>query len=69
MARQVFHVSPQDDGKWRVKPQGGGQTAQVFENKDEAVRHAKEKAQAAQLGEVILVHRRDGRIEYAVVAA
>ena len=61
MARQVFHVSPEDGDKWRVEPEGG-ETGQVFEDKDEAFRHAKQMAQGAE-GQVI-VHGRDGRIQY-----
>jgi len=63
MAREVFHVSPAGDRKWRVEPEGGGQTGPLFENKVDAVCHAKEKAQAAQLGQVI-VHGHDGRIQF-----
>lgn len=63
MARAVFHVTPNDDGKWTVEREGGGQGGSTYENKDDAVRHAKEAAQLGPLGQVI-VHGRDGRIEY-----
>ena len=63
MTREVFHVSPADHGRWRVEAEGGGHTGPLFENKDDAVRHAKEKARPAQLGQVI-VHGRDGQIQY-----
>jgi Uncharacterized protein conserved in bacteria (DUF2188) len=63
MARQVFHVSPHGDGKWRVEPEGGGRTGPVFEDKEQAIRYAQDEAKAAQLGQVI-VHGRDGRIQY-----
>jgi hypothetical protein len=62
MAREVFHVLPAGDDNWRVAPEGSN-TGPLFERKDEAVRHAKEKAQAAQLGQVV-VHGRNGRIQY-----
>jgi len=62
MAREVFHVTPEAD-KWRVGREGVRDTGQLFENKDDAVRHAKDQAKTAQLGQVI-VHWRDGRIEY-----
>jgi len=62
MAREVFHVLPAGDDKWRVAPEGS-LMGPIFENKDEAVRHAKDQAKAAQLGQVI-VHGRDGRIQY-----
>ena len=63
MARSVFHVSPAGDGKWRVESEGGGETGQIFDDKEQAVENAKERAKAAPLGQII-VHRRDGRIEY-----
>jgi hypothetical protein len=50
------------DGKWRVEPEGGGQTGQVCEA-DEAVRQATEMAKQAPQGHII-VHGRDGRIQY-----
>jgi len=62
MARAVFHVTPDDDGKWKVEREGGHEGS-TYENKDDAVRHAKESAQLGPLGQVI-VHGRDGRIEY-----
>ena len=61
MAREVFHVTPQGEN-WRVEPEGAPHTGQVFGTKDDAVRHAKDQAKAAQLGQII-VHGRDGRIE------
>jgi hypothetical protein len=63
MTREVFHVSPADHGRWRVETESGGHTGPLFENKDDAVRYAEEKAQAAQLGQVI-VHGHDGRIQF-----
>ena len=63
MAREVFRVSPAGEGKWRVEPEGAGQTGQIFADKEQAVQHATERAKTAQLGQVI-VHRRDGRIQY-----
>jgi len=66
MTREVFHVSLADHGRWRVEAEGGGHAGPLFENKDDAVFHAKEKAQAAQLGQVI-VHGRDGEIQYYIL--
>jgi len=63
MAREVFHVVPQDDGKWRVEPEGDGRTGRVFDDKPEAVRHATEQARSAPLGQII-VHCGDGRIQF-----
>jgi len=65
MTREVFHVSPADHGRWRVEAESGGNTGPLFDNKDDAVRLAKEKAQAAQFGQVI-VHGRDGQIHYEI---
>ncbi|HEY9507339.1 MAG TPA: DUF2188 domain-containing protein [Gemmatimonadales bacterium] len=61
--RQVFHVVPQDQGKWRVEPEGRREVGRVFEDKEEAVRQATENAKAADTGQII-VHGRDGRIQY-----
>jgi hypothetical protein len=63
MERAVFHVTSNDDGKWKVEREGAGGAGNVFEDKEEAVRQAKSLAQGAQLGQVI-VHGRDGRIQY-----
>jgi Uncharacterized protein conserved in bacteria (DUF2188) len=62
MPHEVFHVLPAGGDNWRVAPEGSD-TGPIFQRKEEAVRHAKQKAQAAQLGQVI-VHGRDGRIQY-----
>lgn len=61
--RQVFHVVPQDQGKWRVEPEGRRQTGQMYEDKEEAVRQATEQAKTAETGQII-VHGRDGQIQY-----
>jgi Uncharacterized protein conserved in bacteria (DUF2188) len=63
MAREVFHVTPAAEGKWCVDPEGARHTGEIFENKHDAVRHAKDQAKTAQLGQVI-VHGRDARIQY-----
>ena len=63
MAREVFHVVPADDGRWRVEAEGGGRTESIFDDEEQAIRYAKDEAQAAQLGQVI-VHGRDGRIQF-----
>jgi hypothetical protein len=61
--RQVFHVVPQDHGKWRVEPAGSREVGRVFEDKDEAIRQATENAKAAETGQII-VHGQDGHIQY-----
>ena len=58
--RAVFHVTP-NVNSWMVKAQGSGDTEYLVDNKDDAVRHAKELAKANELGQVI-VHNRDGKI-------
>ena len=63
MAREVFHVSPAGDGIWRVEAERSGSPAPLFDDKEKAINHAKGRAKAAQLGHII-VHKRDGRIEY-----
>ena len=62
MARDVLHVLPAGDDKWRVAPEGS-MTGPTFEDKENAIRYAKDQAKAAQLGQII-VHGRDGRIQY-----
>ena len=61
--REIFHVVPQGEGKWRVEPEGRRETGRVYEDKDEAVRQATESAEAADTGQII-VHGRDGHIQY-----
>jgi len=63
MAREVFHVAPAAEGKWSVDPEDARHTGEVFDHKDDAVRHAKDQAKAAHPGQII-VHGRDGRIQY-----
>ena len=61
--RQVFHVLPQDEGKWRVEPEWHREAGEVFEDKEQAVQEASDCAEAADAGQII-VHGRDGRVEY-----
>jgi len=63
MAREVWHVLPAGDDMWRIAPEEDSEMGPIYQDKDEAVRHAKDQAKAAQLGQII-VHSRDGRIEY-----
>jgi Uncharacterized protein conserved in bacteria (DUF2188) len=62
MAREVLHVLPVRDDKWRVAPEGS-MTGPMFEDKENAIRYAEDLAKAVQLGQII-VHGRDGRIQY-----
>jgi len=63
MQRAVFHVTPNEDGKWKVEQEGAGHHGVLYEDKAGAVRDAKELAQRGNLGQVI-IHGRDGRIQY-----
>ena len=58
--RTVYHVVP-NANSWEVKEEGASQAEFLVDDKDHAVAHAKERAQASPLGQVI-VHNRDGRI-------
>lgn len=58
--RVTYHVTP-NVNSWEVKKAGSSQTEFLVDNKDNAVRHAKELAQSQELGQVI-VHTRDGKI-------
>ena len=59
--REVIEVRPNRRGGWDVKRQGGG-GASHHALKTEAVAAARERAKAAELGQVV-VHGRDGRIQ------
>jgi hypothetical protein len=57
--RTTYHVVP-DANSWKVEAEGENYT-DLVDNKDRAVELAKEKAKAAELGQVI-VHNQDGKI-------
>ena len=63
MERAVYHVTPKDDGKWKVEREGAGHYGVTYEDKDEAVRQAKELAHRGERGQVI-IHGRDGRLQF-----
>jgi hypothetical protein len=58
--RTTFHVTPYVNG-WQVKEEGERARELLVDDKDNAVRQAKEMAKAQELGQVI-VHKRDGTI-------
>jgi hypothetical protein len=60
MARITYHVTPFGNG-WKVAAEGENYEV-VRDNKDDAVAEAKERAKAAELGQVI-VHGQDGKIQ------
>ena len=62
MARVKYHVTPTDDGDWKVKRQGADRADSVHEDKSDAVARAKELAKSNPLGQLI-VHGRDGKIQ------
>jgi hypothetical protein len=61
--RVVYHVVPNASGEKWVVSQENAEFRREFETKDEAVQFAKERAQAAELGQV-KVHKKDGNMEY-----
>jgi hypothetical protein len=61
--RVVYHVVPNSSAEKWVVSQENAEFRREFETKDEAVKFAKERAQAAELGQV-KVHKKDGNMEY-----
>ena len=61
--RKKVWVSPDGDGGWDVKTQGAKKAAGNFEDKVDAVERARDIAQAATLGQVI-VQGQNGRIQF-----
>lgn len=60
--RRVYHVTPTDDGDWKVKERGADRAVKIVEDKSDALDFAKELAKNAGLGQVI-VHGKDGTIQ------
>jgi hypothetical protein len=60
--RTVFHVTPYVNS-WKVKTEGAGpyEFEAVMDNKDDAVRVAKEHARA-QMPSQVIIHNQDGKI-------
>ena len=61
--RLVYHVVPNSSGERWVVSQENAEFRKEFDTKDEAVEFAKERARAAELGQ-IKVHKQDGNMEY-----
>lgn len=61
--RDVFHVVPNSSAEGWVVSQENAEFRREFERKEDAVEFAKERAKAAQLGQ-IKVHTADGNMEY-----
>ena len=62
MARRTYHVTPNDDGGWKVKAEKADRASSAHGTKAEAVERAKELAKDQRPGQVV-IHRRDGTIE------
>lgn len=62
MTRKTYHVTPTDNGDWRVKRATANRADSVHENKADAIERAKELAKSADLGQV-KIHRSDGEIQ------
>lgn len=61
--REVYHVVPNSSGEKWVVSQENNEFKREFDTKNEALEFAKERAKAAELGQV-KVHKQDGNMEY-----
>jgi hypothetical protein len=61
--REVYHVVPNASAERWVVSQENAEFRKEFDKKDEAVEFARERAKAAELGQ-IKVHKADGNMEY-----
>jgi hypothetical protein len=59
---QVYHVTPDPTGGWKVQAEGSSQPTSTHPTKKEAVAHGRELAKGHGRARLI-VHRKDGRIE------
>ena len=57
----TYHVSPTDDGKWKVEKKGAKKPTAVHETKKEAIDHADEIILKKNAEEVI--HKKDGSVQ------
>ena len=62
--RDKIHVVPDGDGGWDVKRENVSRAANNFENKADAVDRAKEMAKSSGGPSQVLVHGKDGKIQY-----
>ena len=58
--RTVYHVTPNANG-WEVRQAGSDETEVLVDDKDNAVNHARQLAEAHQPSQVV-IHTRDGKI-------
>ena len=61
--RKRVWVSPDGEGGWNVKTEGAQRAAANYDDKSDALGRAKDIAQAAPLGQVI-VQGQNGRIQF-----
>ena len=61
--RVVYHVVPNSSAERWVVSQEKAEFRREFDTKEDAVEFAKERAKAAELGQ-IKVHKQDGNMEY-----
>jgi len=60
--RKQVWVSPDGSGGWNVKSRGAERAAGNYEDKSDAIARAKEIAQSAPLGQVV-IQKRTGEIQ------
>jgi len=60
--RVTYHVTPRSEVRWAVIRKGAQRAARVFEDKKDAVEHARTLAKKHALGQV-LVHGMNGKIQ------
>jgi len=61
MKRRVYHVTPVGSD-WKVKERSAERAVKILEDKSDAVQLARELAQSASLGQVI-IHKGDGTFQ------
>lgn len=62
--RSTWHVTPTQDGQWRVIRENASRASSVHDTKDKAVSAAKDIARKRSKSQVVL-HRQDGTIQKA----
>ena len=60
--RKTYHVTPANDGDWRVKAVGAQKASGVHAVKTDAVAQAKDLAKKQPLGQVV-IHGANGKVQ------
>jgi len=60
--RDVYHVTPNEDGRWRVKKVGNQKASGIFDRKTDAVTRGKELAKKGPKGQ-IKIHKQNGQFQ------